>query len=81
MRVLYDPEFKKKVSKIKDVVMKKQVVNQIKKISQHLIIGKPMGFERKGTREVYVKPYRLVYSYQEDELILLFLDLYHKKRQ
>lgn len=81
MRVLYDPEFKKKVSKIKDVVMKKQVVNQIKKISQHPTIGKPMRFERKGTREVYVKPYRLVYSYQEDELILLFLDLYHKKRQ
>ena len=81
VRVSYDPEFKKKVSKIKDVMVKKQVVNQIKKINQRPTIGKPMRFERKGTREVYIKPYRLVYSYQEDELILLFLDLYHKKKQ
>jgi mRNA-degrading endonuclease RelE of RelBE toxin-antitoxin system len=36
---------------------------------------------RKGTREVYIKPYRLSYEYLEKEKVILILDLYHKKFQ
>ncbi len=43
--------------------------------------GKPMRFARKGTRELYLPPFRLSYAYDEKEEILTFLDLYHKDKQ
>lgn len=43
--------------------------------------GKPMRFARKGTREAYLKPYRLSYAYDEKEGAITFLDLYHKDEQ
>ena len=44
-------------------------------------VGKPMRFARKGTRELYLPPFRLSYAYDEKEGILTFLDLYHKDEQ
>ena len=44
-------------------------------------IGKPMKHGRKGTREVYVAPYRLAYSYIHSENKIIFLDIYHKDEQ
>ncbi len=44
-------------------------------------IGKPMRFTRKGTRELYLPPFRLSYAYDEKDGILTFLDLYHKDEQ
>jgi mRNA-degrading endonuclease RelE of RelBE toxin-antitoxin system len=44
-------------------------------------IGKPMRYERKGTREVYASPFRLAYIYDPTTDTVLFLDLYHKKGQ
>lgn len=81
VKVFYDPLFKKKVSKIKDKSQKLKVKKQIVKIVENPMIGKPMRYQRKGTREVYVKPFRLVYSFDDEVLILLFLDLYHKDVQ
>jgi hypothetical protein len=43
--------------------------------------GKPMRFARKGTRELYLPPFRLSYAYDGKEEILTFLDLYHKDGQ
>jgi len=56
-------------------------MKQIKKISENPQIGKPMRNLRKGTRELYIKPFRLSYSYLRDENIVYVLDLYHKKLQ
>ena len=56
-----------------DKLMAKAVTNPL--------IGKPMRFSRKGTRELYLPPYRLSYAYDEREEILTFLDLYHKDEQ
>lgn len=53
----------------------------IKKIIQKPEIGKPMKFDRKGTREVYVKPFRLSYAYDKNSDILYLLDIYHKDEQ
>lgn len=36
---------------------------------------------RKGTREVYVKPYRLSYYFNKNENLIIFLDFYHKNKQ
>ena len=77
--VEYDPVFRKLFKKIKDKALKERVKKQIAKIVKEPTIGKPMRFSRKGTREVYVKPYRLSYFYSKD--LILFLDLYHKDEQ
>ena len=55
--------------------------NQIKKIVDNPEIGKPMKYERKGTREVYVGSYRLAYAFIIEEDKLIFLDFYHKDEQ
>jgi len=59
--------------------MKNKIKKQIIKIVDNPDIGKPMMYCRKGTREVYVAPYRLAYSFVNDTLI--FLDIYHKDKQ
>lgn len=40
-----------------------------------------MRYARKGTREVYLKPFRLSYAYIKEENKIILLDLYHKKKQ
>lgn len=54
---------------------------QIEKIIENPEIGKPMRYNRKGTREVYLSPYRLSYSYNKEKGIIYLLDLYHKDEQ
>jgi len=77
----YKDTFLKKISRIKDKNLKEKVKKQIKKIIENPLLGKPMRFSRKGTRELYVKPFRLGYAYVEKENKLISLDIYHKKFQ
>lgn len=77
----YGPEFEKQIKKIKNSADKLKVKKQIIKIIETPEIGKPMRYSRKGTREVYIAPFRLSYIfYQEDDKVV-FLDLYHKDGQ
>lgn len=77
----FDPLFKKRVKKIKNLALKTRLKKQIEKIIGNPEIGKPMRYERKGTRELYMPPFRLSYAYLEDENKILFLNLYHKDLQ
>lgn len=77
----YDPLFEKRFKKIKDQTLKLKVKKQILKIIESPKIGKPMRYSRKGTREVYISPFRLSYAYLEKENKILLLDLYHKDKQ
>jgi len=79
VKVSYEISFKKRIKKIKNNQIKDQIKKQILKIVNNHNIGKPMKFSRKGTRELYIKPFRLSYFYQNDEII--FTDLYHKNEQ
>ena len=81
VRVIYDDKFVKIVLKIKDSLMKLKVQKQISKIIKNPEIGKPMRNVRKGTREVYVNPYRLSYKYYSGNDTLEFLEVYHKDEQ
>ncbi len=40
-----------------------------------------MIYDRKGTREVYLLPFRLNYVYEKSKDFLIFLDIYHKDEQ
>jgi addiction module RelE/StbE family toxin len=77
--VIFDPEFKRNFKKIKDQTTKDKVIKQIQKIKTDPEIGKPMRYSRKGTRELYVPPFRLSYKVEGD--IVYILDLYHKDEQ
>lgn len=79
--IAYDPSFEKKVRKIKDQLLKLKVKKKMLKIIDSPETGKPMRYSRKGTREVYIPPFRLSYLYIKDEEKIIFLDLYHKDEQ
>ncbi len=81
LNVDYKLDFLKKIKKIKDSLLKEKVKKQIAKIIAFPEIGKPMMYARKGTREVYISPFRLSYVYIEKEDKVVFLDLYHKDEQ
>lgn len=81
LSIEYDPKFLNTVAKIRDNTFKEKVKKQIKKIVEHPEIGKPMRYDRKGTRELYVKPYRIAYAYSIRENKIIFLDIYHKDEQ
>jgi len=61
--------------------MQEKIMKQVEKVIDDPEVGKPMRYGRKGTREVYVAPYRLAYTYDAIEHIVTFLRLYHKDEQ
>jgi mRNA-degrading endonuclease RelE of RelBE toxin-antitoxin system len=75
----YTNSFKKSFKKIKNNSFSKKIKLQIKKIVSNPSIGKPMRYDRKGTRESYVSPYRISYVYIKNKII--FLSIYHKDEQ
>jgi len=81
LNIIYEDDFLRTISKIKDNSIKEHVKKQIRKIIENPEVGKPMRYDRKGTREVYVKPFRLSYIYLKNENRLIFFDLYHKDEQ
>ena len=81
VEIRFDKKFAVIYSKIKEALLKEKIKKQIKKIIENPNIGKPMRNIRKGTRELYIKPYRLSYAYDINEQVVYILDLYHKKKQ
>jgi len=63
----------------------KSYMDRIEKLVLRIIqspeVGKPMRFDRKGTRELYLKPFRLSYAYDKEKDTLYFLAIYHKDKQ
>jgi len=80
VKVDHNPKFKKIFEKL-DSNYKDRLKKLFIKIISNPEVGKPMKHSRKGTREVYLKPFRLSYSYIKQEDKIVFLDLYHKKKQ
>lgn len=81
VEIRFDKKFTIIFSKIKDNFFKEKVMKQIQKISENPEVGKPMKHDRKGTRELYIKPFRLSYAYLKNQNLIYVLDLYHKKKQ
>jgi mRNA-degrading endonuclease RelE of RelBE toxin-antitoxin system len=76
----YDPDFQKIFSKL-DKGIRIKVEKALIKIIENPEIGKPMRYARKGTREVYIPPFRLSYAYFPNENKIIILALYHKDEQ
>jgi len=80
VEIRFDKKFAIIFSKI-DNFMKERIAKQVKKIAENPEIGKPMRNVRKGTRELYISPFRLSYEYRKTGNVVYILDLYHKKEQ
>ena len=79
VKVVFDSKFKKDFKKIKDNLIKEKIIKQISKLKENSDLGKPMRYCRKGTRELYIPPFRLSYFLKED--FIYILELYHKDKQ
>jgi len=81
VEIIFIDKFKQTFSKIKDSLLKEKIIKQIEKIKTNPKVGKPMRNVRKGTRELYIKPFRLSYEYFRNKNLVYILDIYHKKKQ
>lgn len=81
VKIIFDDNFKKFFFKIRDNSLKDKIIKQLQKIKENPEVGKPMMYNRKGTRELYIKPFRLSYKYHTDKDLIEILDLYPKKGQ
>jgi len=79
VNVIFDLVFEKNFKKIKDSSLKKKIIAQVYKIRDNPEAGKPMRYDRKGTRELYISPFRL--SYKLEGKTVYILALYHKDLQ
>jgi len=71
VKITFTEEFEKQFKKIKDNTTKSKIKKQIQKITDHPEIGKPLRYNLKGERTLYIKPYRLIYTIKKDEIVLL----------
>ena len=74
--VIYTDKFEKEVKRL-DSSIKIKVVKQIERIIQSPNIGKPLRYDLKGEKTIYVKPYRVIYSFDKDTIT--FLRVEHRK--
>ena len=74
------PHFQKVLSKT-DFALREKILKQIDKLRNNPETGKPMKHSRRGTRELYIKPFRLSHAYIKEENKILLLDIYHKDEQ
>ncbi len=81
VEVEFTDEFRSIFSNIKDGLLKVKIKKQLLKIKENPEVGKSMKNDRKGTRELYIKPFRLSYIYFLEKKLIYILDLYHKKKQ
>jgi mRNA-degrading endonuclease RelE of RelBE toxin-antitoxin system len=79
--IFFDDNFESALAQIKNQLTKTKIRKQIEKLRKNPRVGKPMRYERKGTRELYIKPFRLSYAYLPSMNRIVLLDLYHKKKQ
>jgi addiction module RelE/StbE family toxin len=70
VEVIYTEKFEREFKKA-DGSIKEKAVKQIKKIIEEPETGKPLRYDLKGERTVYVKPYRIIYSYFNNQINFL----------
>lgn len=63
--------FKSEFRKMKHGTMRDKIRKQIAKIIGNPDVGKPLRYDLKGERALYVKPYRMTYRIEGDKIILL----------
>lgn len=77
-KIIRTKQFEKTLKSIKDRDLLGKIKKQLIKIIENPDVGKPLRYDLRGERTVYVKPYRLIYATNKNKVILLrFL---HRKK-
>jgi mRNA-degrading endonuclease RelE of RelBE toxin-antitoxin system len=74
--LIYTEKFEKELKK-SDNSIKEKAIKQIKKIIENPEIGKPLRYNLKGERTVYVWSFRILYAYFDNTIY--FLRFEHRK--
>ena len=59
--VIYTNKFERELRKA-DASVKEKAIKQINRIIENPEIGKPLRYDMKGERTIYVKQFRIIYS-------------------
>lgn len=76
-KITISPKFEKDVKRL-DKTLSEKLKKQVRKIIENPEIGKPLKYLR-GERTVYVKPFRIIYSFLKREDELIFLKFEHRR--
>lgn len=76
VEIIYTEKFEKELKK-SDNSTKEKAIKQIKKIIENPEAGKPLRYNLKGERTVYVWPFRIIYCYMGNTIY--FLRFEHRK--
>jgi len=60
-----------------DKSLRVKLDKQIDKVIENPDVGKPLRYDMKGERTIYIKPYRLIYKVEGETLFLLRFE--HRK--
>ena len=69
--IIWTQKFEQEFKKIKDRITQDKIEKQIKKVLENPTVGKPLRYDLKGERTIYIKPFRLIYTVDKNKLILL----------
>ena len=75
--MVWTEDFVSEVKKVNDGLIKERIKKQIRKIVDNPDAGKPLRFNLKGERTIYIKPYRLIYAVMGSKIYLLKFE--HRK--
>ncbi len=70
VEIIYTEKFEVEFKKA-DKSIKSKVLKQIKKIIENPDIGKPLKYNLKGERTIYIKPFRVIYSFMDNKIYFL----------
>jgi len=74
LNIVFSDEFRKDYRKIKDKTTRLRIIKILKALANNPEKGKPLSNILHGKRTVRVKPFRLVYKIEKNELVVLCFD-------
>tara|TARA_Y100000310_G_scaffold342555_1_gene446287 strand:- start:1287 stop:1532 length:246 start_codon:yes stop_codon:yes gene_type:complete len=77
MELIFSEEFKREFRKIKDKTTRLKIIKRLKKLSESPEVGKPLKYDLKNHCSVRVSPFRIIYRFEEDRIIINCFD--HRK--
>ena len=77
MEIVFSDEFRKEFKKIKDKTTRLKIIKQLRKLSESPETGKPLKYNLKNHRSIRVPPFRIIYRFEEDKVIINCFD--HRK--
>jgi addiction module RelE/StbE family toxin len=78
MKIIFSDDFKTEYNKIKDKTTRIKIIKQIKKLTKNPEAGKPLKHKLKNYRSLRVKPYRIIYRIEKNNIIINCFE--HRKK-